>query len=100
MKRLFSLAILTVFILAVDTVSAAESHQSNWKYREQDPAKKICFALYTLHNNTLKMTAQFYPLAAGEGRTTQLQAKEGGKWQTVARARVSERPYGHGSDRL
>jgi len=100
MSKLLNLTAAAVLILAVDTVSAAKNQKMNWMYREQEPAKKICFAPYTVHNGIVKMTAQFYPLAEGESRKTQLQIKEAGKWKTVARAMVSEQPYGHGHDRM
>ena len=53
---LFNLAVFAVFTLAVGAVSAAKKKNTLWIYRESDPAKKICFAPYTLHNNILKMT--------------------------------------------
>jgi len=87
-------------MLAIGTASAAKQPATQWRYREQDPAKKICFAPYTVHNSILKMTAQFYPLAKGESRKAKLQVKDAGAWKTVARAKVSEKPYGHGDDRL
>lgn len=52
--------------------------------------KVICFALYTVHNNILKMTAQLYPLKEGEDRSVRLQIKKGGKWRQIAKARVIE----------
>jgi len=50
----------------------------------------ICFALYTAHNNILKMTAQLYPLKEDEARKVRLEIKEGGKWQQKAEAQVIE----------
>ncbi len=58
----------------------------------------ICFALYTAHNNILKMTAQLYPpdvrrinpLKEDEERKVRLEIKEGGKWKQVADAQVIE----------
>jgi hypothetical protein len=44
---------------------------------------KICFALYTVHENILKMTAQFYPVKNYDPFTAQLQIKEGNDWKTV-----------------
>ncbi|MBE3133517.1 MAG: hypothetical protein IMZ55_08585, partial [Acidobacteria bacterium] len=35
----------------------------------------ICFALYTVHNNILKLTAQLYPLQEGEPRTVRLEVQ-------------------------
>lgn len=95
MKKWFSLTMLGALAITVAPVtSAAEGGKAGWKYRETDPAKKICFAPYTTHNNILKITAQFYPLAEGESREADLQIKDGGNWTTVATATVSEEPYG------
>ena len=52
--------------------------------------KVICFALYTVHDKTLKLSAQLYPLREGEGREVQLQVRKGDVWTTVATARVNE----------
>jgi len=50
----------------------------------------ICFALYTVHNNILKMTAQLYPLKEDEDRKVRLEIRESGKWKQVADAQVIE----------
>ncbi|MCP4846606.1 MAG: hypothetical protein GY899_01495 [Verrucomicrobiaceae bacterium] len=52
--------------------------------------KVICFALYTVHHGTLKLTAQFYPLKEGEPRKAHLEVKRDGNWQTVARTNIIE----------
>jgi len=52
--------------------------------------KVICFALYTVHNNILKMTAQLYPLKDGEDRSVRLQIKKGRKFKQIAKAKVIE----------
>jgi phosphodiesterase/alkaline phosphatase D-like protein len=46
--------------------------------------KVICFALYTVHNNILKLTAQLYPLEEGEPRTVRLEVQRDGKWEQIA----------------
>lgn len=50
----------------------------------------ICFALYTVHENTLKLTAQLYPLQDGEDRRVRLELLEGGAWRKVAETDVIE----------
>ena len=52
--------------------------------------KVICFALYTVHDGTLKLTAQFYPLKEGESRQAHLEVKRNGNWQPVAQANIIE----------
>lgn len=55
--------------------------------------KVICFALYTVHNKTLKLTAQLYPLKEGEDREVRLEIKQDGKWEETARTRVIEQGW-------
>jgi len=43
---------------------------------------------YTLHKNTLKMTAQMMPLGSGDSRSVKLQTKQQGSWKTVAEAEI------------
>jgi len=52
--------------------------------------KVICFALYTVHNNILKLTAQFYPLKEGESRKARLEIKDGRRWKQVAQTTIIE----------
>ena len=53
----------------------------------------VCFALYTVHANTLKMTAQFYPLQDGEARKCWLDVQIDGKWKKLAEAEIVERGW-------
>ncbi len=60
---------------------------------EQYPVPRnevICFALYTVANKTLKITAQLYPLKSDEDRTVRLEIKDGEAWREVARTKVIE----------
>ncbi|EMI21443.1 Twin-arginine translocation pathway signal [Rhodopirellula maiorica SM1] len=50
----------------------------------------ICFALYTVHDNTLKLTAQLYPLSGSDPKTVRLEIEKDGKWTEVARTMVIE----------
>ena len=57
----------------------------------QVPADRvICFALYTVHNNILKLTAQLYPLNADDDRQVRLETRRNGKWNPIAQAKVDE----------
>ena len=60
-----------------------------------DVAKKdiICFALYTVHDNKLKLTAQLYPLADDDSKTVRLEIAKDGKWVEVDRTTVIERGW-------
>ena len=55
--------------------------------------KVICFALYTVHNNIMKMTAQLYPLKDGEDRIVRLEVKQGRRWRQIAQTQVVERGW-------
>jgi len=53
----------------------------------------ICFALYTVHDRTLKLTAQLYPLPKDAPRTLRLEVERDGRWIEVARANVIEQGW-------
>jgi len=55
--------------------------------------KVICFALYTVHDKALKLTAQFYPLKEGEPRKAHLEIKRGEEWVNVANTTIIERGW-------
>lgn len=55
--------------------------------------KVICFALYTVHNNILKLTAQLYPLTKTDDKTVRLEIKKGGAWRRIAEAKVIRRGW-------
>jgi hypothetical protein len=55
--------------------------------------KLICFALYTVHKNVLKLTAQLYPLAKDDPRTVRLEIKKGDKFEQIAEAKVIEKGW-------
>ena len=60
--------------------------------------KQICFALYTTHQNILKMTAQLYPLEEGDDRDVRLEIKTNNHWTEIAREKVNENLYHSGVD--
>jgi hypothetical protein len=57
---------------------------------EVDRDKVICFALYTVQDGTLKMSAQLYPLREGEKREVSLEIKQDNAWKRVAKAEVDD----------
>ncbi|HEB52275.1 MAG TPA: hypothetical protein ENI87_03355 [bacterium] len=70
----------------------------NWLDTAAPPEQCIAFALYTTHANTLKLTAQLYPLGDGVGRSVTLSVRahgtEGANWRQVGVVQVDETPYG------
>ena len=53
-----------------------------------EEANTICFALYTVSNKTLKLTAQLYPLGEGAPLKACLEIKENGVWKEVASTKI------------
>ena len=43
----------------------------------------VAFGLYTVSNNTLKLSAQLYPLYPEETREVRLKIKKNGKWKEI-----------------
>ncbi len=50
--------------------------------------EKICFALYTVHENILKLTAQFYPFNDNENFRAALEIKEDISWIKIAESDI------------
>ncbi len=53
----------------------------------------ICFALYTVQDGTLKLSAQLYPLRQGESRDVTLEILDGDQWKPVAKSQADERGW-------
>jgi phosphodiesterase/alkaline phosphatase D-like protein len=58
------------------------------KIPEVSPDQVICFALYTVHNHILKLTAQLYPLDEDDPRTVRLEVQENGRWKEIATTEI------------
>lgn len=83
------------FFLTSGVVDAQQKRQQNRRRADltiPDVARKdvICFALYTVHDETLKLTAQLYPLNSSDSKTVRLEIEKGGQWVEVAQATVIE----------
>ncbi len=50
----------------------------------------ICFGMYTVHDNVLKMTAQLFPLYPKESREVTLELKRNNEWKRVAVETVND----------
>ncbi|TWT83610.1 PhoD-like phosphatase [Planctomycetes bacterium CA13] len=50
----------------------------------------ICFAMYTVHDEVLKLSAHLYPLKDEEAQEVSLETKTDGDWKEVAKAKVDE----------
>lgn len=63
---------------------------ANWKisgekvsYAKEHTFGPVCFAQYTLHNGTLKLTAQLAPVEQIEDHRISLQIEEDGQWKSL-----------------
>ncbi|TCI94175.1 alkaline phosphatase D family protein [Tenacibaculum sp. M341] len=52
------------------------------------PKDRIAFALYTIHENTLKLTAQFYPIENVEPFEASLEVFINNEWKKIAETRI------------
>ncbi|MEZ6088664.1 MAG: hypothetical protein R3C05_11685 [Pirellulaceae bacterium] len=99
MKFYISLAIFCVTASTVFHHAEAQQNRPRRAGRDllaiPDVEKKdiICFALYTVHDKTLKLTAQLYPLDADDSRTVRLQIENDGQWRDVASTQVIEQGW-------
>lgn len=60
-----------------------------WMNFKDIPRDEVAaFALYTVHRNVLKLTAQFYPLLPDEDRGARLEIQRDGQWIEVEQARI------------
>ncbi len=93
MSKYSNVTAMLLFVLTATAFSAERNQKPNWKYHEKDPSKKICFAMYTVERQVLKVTAQLYPLQQQDSRDIYLEVEKKGKWQKVAQSKVRENDY-------
>ncbi len=90
MKRTIISVLLTVLIA---TSASYAKRAALLEIPEVSRDKVICFCLYTVQDNILKMTAQLYPLDERESRTVRLQVRQGRIWKQIAEAPVIEQGW-------
>ncbi len=79
----------TIIALILIGVSVLYPTLSRAEFDLDVPREKVVgFALYTVHNNTLKLTAQFYPLKDDEPRMVQLETMIKGEWKKIATTKI------------
>ena len=59
----------------------------NVKVKREDV---VAFGIYTIHNNTLKLTAQLFPLYPYETREVRLEIKKNDKWKKIQIQNVND----------
>lgn len=90
MKRLEA---TTLGVLLVTALLSSMASAQPLTVPEVSRDKVICFALYTVQDNILKLTAQLYPLERGESRTVRLETKRNGRWRRIAQTSVIEQGW-------
>ena len=91
----------TCCLVLVAFIATSTAQNKNNKRRGRamltipDVEKKdiICFALYTVHDQTLKLTAQLYPLGDDDDRSVRLEIEKDGNWVEVAKTQVIEQGW-------
>lgn len=71
---------------------------NDWWNRKENPIidlkvprdEVVCFGIYTVHKDILKLTAQLYPLYPKETREVRLEIMQDGKWTEIARENVRD----------
>ncbi|GAA0712291.1 hypothetical protein GCM10009430_02550 [Aquimarina litoralis] len=77
----------------IDTISTNDwwNRKSNTIIDVKVPREEvIAFGIYTVSNQTLKLTAQLFPLYPKETREVRLEIKENGTWREVQKKMVNE----------
>ncbi|MBP9224604.1 MAG: hypothetical protein KBF76_12095 [Verrucomicrobiales bacterium] len=92
---------LTTCCVALLLLTAAEAQEKGKQKKnrailvipEVENKDIICFALYTVNNKVLKLTAQLYPIPEGEPKVVRLEIERDGKWVEIAQADVIEQGW-------
>ncbi len=50
----------------------------------------VAFGIYTVSNNTLKLSAQLYPLYPEETREVRLEIQENGRWKEIQKQKIND----------
>ena len=95
MNTLLKITFITLFLLSIISNSFGQKKKrvDLLAIPEVTRDKVICFALYTVHNKTLKLTAQLYPLKDDEDRNVRLEVKRNGQWISISKTKVIERGW-------
>ena len=84
--KLIKATVFAALLVAILSLSTTLAQPLNIPEVSRD--KVICFALYTVQNNGMKLTAQLYPLKPSEDRNVRLEIKQDGKWKQIAKTQV------------
>ena len=95
MNTLLKITFITLFLFPIISNSFGQKKKrvDLLAIPEVTRDKVICFALYTVHNKTLKLTAQLYPLKDDEDRNVSLEVKRNDQWISISKTKVIERGW-------
>ena len=88
-----SLFVLVLSLLLTNSVAAQNRKGVDLTIPDVDRKDVICFALYTVSDQTLKLTAQLYPLNDEDPRVARLEIEKDGNWVEVAKTNVIEQGW-------
>ncbi|MCL7752647.1 metallophosphoesterase family protein [Polaribacter sp. Z022] len=84
--------IKTTLILCFFTISFLQAQHLDLP-KNITPKDRIAFALYTVHENTVKLTAQFHPIKNFEPFEATLEIQKNGKWVEKAKTAIQYPGY-------
>ncbi len=89
-KRRVSMLLLLLFLSTPLLAQKGKKRRADLTIPQVKRSEVICFALYTVHDKTLKLTAQLYPLDSSDPKVVRLEVEKDGQWTEVARTTVIE----------
>jgi hypothetical protein len=93
MSRIQFICLILSFSLLSGVLAQKPAGDNSWKIRKVSEDKTICFALYIVHKNILKLTAQLYELDADADKTVRLEIQKEGEWIEIAKTEVETRGW-------
>ncbi|MCD0460102.1 alkaline phosphatase D family protein [Roseiconus lacunae] len=93
MKTIVRFSVLVAMLLSFGSSAFAQANRSrprrpDLSVPKVDKKDLICFALYTVSDQTLKLTAQLYPLADDDPKVVRLEIQREGNWVEIDRTEV------------
>ena len=86
MKNILKSQAILWSVLQVCIISFTAQAQDVLRLPSTTDEEKICFALYTVHKNVLKLTTQLYPLNDWDPFSVSLEIDINGKWEKIDEA--------------
>ncbi len=81
-------ALIAALVVVASSTAEARPRRGGSGIPKVARDKAICFALYTVQNGILKLTAQLYPLSEDDSKKVHLEIRKGGRWERVAETAI------------